>query len=264
MLKRSLLLAAVAWLSASVAQAALVMPSFDGAPTGWITDRYQPHGFADAGTVLGRDPVLAIDIHRDEGATARPIAFSGAFYNTQGMQHAVSGGAGDSIAAALYIPSDWSDSSGGHRRTDLWGVMTDGAVSPTLQYPIIGFTNYGGAPRLRVWDEDTPLGWVDLATAVAFDAWTELGITFTGSAYEFTVNGTVVYTDNTIGATNAFSAVIMQAYNFYDPSIAGAVASNYTALWSDVDAATVPVPATAWLVLLPVAWAARRARRHAR
>lgn len=262
MLNRSFLLAAAACLTAGAAQAALVMPSFDGAPAGWVTDRYQPHGFQDVGTVAGRDPVLAIDIHRDEGATARPAAFASAFYNTQGMQHAVSGGAGDSIAAALYIPASWSDGAAGHRRTDLWGVMTDGAVSPTLQYPIIGFTNYGGAARLRVWDADTPSGWVDLATAVAYDAWTELGINFTGTAYEFTVNGAVVYTDNTIGGSNAFSAVIMQAYNFYDTTISGAVATNYTALWSDAGAAEVPVPATVWL-LLPLLAAAARTRRPA-
>lgn len=239
----------LALAAALPAQAALIMPSFDNAPTGWVTDRYQPHGFADVGTAYGRDPVLAIDIDRAEGATARPPAFGSQFYNTQGMQRAISGGPGDSIAAALYIPASWSDAANGHRRTDMWSVMTDSAVAPTLDYAISGFTNYGGAARFRIWDDETPLGWVDLATAILYDAWNEFEISFTGSAYEYSINGVLVYTDNTIGGSNAFWAEIMQAYNFWDPTIVGANATNYTAYWTKSQAA-VPTPASFPLVAL--------------
>lgn len=87
-----------------------------------------------------------------------------------------------------------------------------------------------------MWDEDTANGWVDLASTITYDAWTRLTISFTGSAFEFGVNGTTVYTDNTIdNTTTGFGAVIMQAYNFADPSITGPVnAQDYTANWSNV------------------------------
>jgi hypothetical protein len=123
----------------------------------------------------------------------------------------------------------------------MWGVMTDGlAVS---DYPIIGFTNYGGAARYRVWDDT---GWHDLATAVAYDAWTAFSISFTGSSYQYFIDGNLVYTDLAIDGSTGFSATIMQAYNFYDdPSITDAVQMNYTASWSN---AQVPEPASMLLL----------------
>ena len=111
----------------------------------------------------------------------------------------------------------------------MWGVMSDGLA--VTEYPIIGFTNYGGAARLRVWDGD--VGWVDLANAVAFDAWTSLSIELTATSFVYSVNGTPVYTDSTINGSTSFSATIMQAYNFADPSIAGATPVDYTAHWSN-------------------------------
>ena len=106
-------------------------------------------------------------------------------------------------------------------------------------YTIIGFTNFGGAARLRVWDGDIAGGWIDLTTEINYDAWTSLAIDFTGSSYVYSVNGTPVYTDNFIHGSNYFSAVLMQAYNFGDPLAAQANLSSYDAHWANAE---VPEP----------------------
>lgn len=230
------------------AQAAPVMPSFDGAPAGWVVDRYDSDSFSDVGTYQGRNDVLGIGISSTDGLSSRPAAYQSSFYNTQGRQHAISGGAGDTLSAALYIPDDWANSQLGHVRTDMWGVMNGGSA---LDYVIAGFTNYGGAPRLRIWDDELAGGWMDLGVVINYDDWTDFAVTFTGTSYEYRVNGSLVYTDATINGSTGFSAAIMQAYNFCgDTSIAGAVCEDYTAHWSNSQASAVPTPASLPLVML--------------
>jgi hypothetical protein len=238
------------WAVACVASlhgTSIIMPDFAGIPNGWVANRYDPHSFSDVGTYQGLDNVLGIQITVQEGFNLRPSAYESTFYNTQGRDYAVSGGADTALAAALYIPSAWSDAANGSFRTDMWGVMTDGVTNGT-DYPIIGFTNYGGTPRYRVWDGNAPGGWVDLATPVTYDAWTAFQIIFTGSSYVYTIDGAAVFTDSTINSSTGFSAVIMQAYNFYgDPSLAGANPVDYTAYWShssDSGVSDTPEPGT--------------------
>ena len=228
------------------AQSAPVMPTFATVPTGWVTDRYDPDNFSNVGSYQGRNDVLGIGISRDDGLTSRPAGYQSQFYNTQGRQHAISGGAGDTLSAALYIPEGWGDAQNGSVRTDMWGVMTDG--TNVSEYTIIGFTNYGGAARLRVWDD---AAWVDLVMALDFNDWMDLAIEFTGSSYEYRVNGALVYTDSTINGSTGFTAAIMQGYNFCgDTSLQGAVCSNYTAHWSNSQSSAVPTPASLPLVML--------------
>lgn len=228
---------------AFVAPAAELMPDFAGVPTGWVTDRYQPNAFSNIGNFAGRDNVLGIGISTAEGFTSRPGPYQSSFYNTQGMQYALTGGTGDSLSADLWVPEEWRSEANGSRRTDMWGVMTDG--SSVTDYPIIGFTNYGGTPTFRAWDDTA---WVNLSDVVQYGAWNSFRILFTGASYEYYVNGNLSYTDNTPGAgTSGFSAAIMQAYNFnQDPSFPNAVAGeqfgNYTARWDN--GGDVPEPAT--------------------
>jgi len=231
---------AVAMLTTATAQAGNIMPDFADIPTGWVTDRYAPDSFANLGTVNGRDNVLGIGISNDDGLLNRPAGFQSPFYNTQGRQHAVTGGIGDYLAADLFIPTDWLVAGNGSRRSDMWGVMTNG--TGVSAYTIVGFTNYGGAARFRVWDPEagTIDGWVDLTTLVEDGDWNSMRIDFTGTSFEYSIHGAVVYTDSTTAGTTGFSATIMQAYNFNDPALiaTGAVANDYTALWS------VPEPGT--------------------
>jgi hypothetical protein len=228
------------------ANAAVVMPDFGNVPTGWSTDRYEPTSFSNVGTYQGRSDVLGIEITSAGNSANRPGGQQGAFYNTQGRQHALTGGAGSVLSADLFIPGSWADGAAGSIRTDMWGVMNQGAA--VSAYPIIGFTNYGGAARLRVFDAEVSGGWVDLAnTTFAYDAWTALSIELTQSAFVYSVNGSPVYTDSTINGSDSFSAVIMQAYNFADSSIPNATPVDYTAHWSNT--ASVPDGGTT-LVLL--------------
>jgi hypothetical protein len=223
-------LAAIVAASAVPATAGPIMPNLGAVPVGWSTDRYNPAVFANVGTFQGRSDVLGIGISTADSLTSRPGGYHSNFYNTQGKQHAVTGGAGSWLSADLWIPAELGAQGAVSFRSDIWGVMTDG--TDVSDYPIIGFTNYGGA-RYRVWDDT---GWHDLLTTVSYDAWTSFGIEFTGSAYVYRINGNIVYTDSAIDGSTGFSAVIMQAYNFGDPAIQGANVQDYTAYWSN------PVP----------------------
>jgi hypothetical protein len=238
------------------ADAAALMPDFGTVPAGWVTDRFEPHSFTTTpGPVNGRPDVLGIEITRDEGLGVRPAGFNSTFYNTQGRQFALSGTIGDILSADLFIPAEWGDEANGHVRSDIWGVATDG--SGVTGYPIIGFTNYGGA-RYRVW---TQSGWVDPGTPVQYGDWTTFGIKLTATAFRFFINGALVYTDHDIQGSTAWQAVIMQAYNFYgDPSIAGANPVDYTARWSNT---AVPEPATLILLGAGILGATSRLRRRA-
>ncbi len=224
---------------ASLAPAAELMPDFAGVPTGWVTDRYQLNVFANVCNFAGRDNVLGITTTSAESLGSRPGPFQSTFYNTQGMQYVLTGGAGDSLSADLWIPEEWRSESNGSRRTDMWGVMTDG--SSVTDYPIVGFTNYGGLPTFRVWDDTA---WVNLSNAVQYGSWNRLSMLFTGTSYEYRINGNLAYTDNTPGAgTTGFSATIIQIYNFGDPAFPNAVVNDYSAHWDNVGG-DVPEPAT--------------------
>lgn len=257
---RSYIAAAVLVAGTVSAQAALVMPNFADVPTGWSTDRYQPAAFANVGTYQGRNDVLGITISSAQSAANRG-AQSAMFYNTQGMQHAITGGAGSTLGAALYMDDSWANSANGWVRSDMWGVMSD--VLGVTDYPIIGFTNQGGNARYRVYDGDVSAngGWIDLATAVNYGSWTSFQMTYNGGySMDFFIDGSLVYTDNTIGygdASEGFSAVIMQAYNYGDPTnFPNAVVTDYTARWSNV-----PEPASLALFGLALAGLAATRRR---
>jgi hypothetical protein len=212
-----------------------LMPDFANIPTGWVTDRYEPASFSNVGPFQGRTDVLGISIDSTGDLANRPPAFQSSFYNTQGRQHAVSGGAGSTLSADLWIPRTWGNAANGNVRTDMWGVTSGGGPD----YPIIGFSNFGTGARFRVWDANTVNGWVDLATTINYEAWNTLSLEYTGASYVFSINGSVVYTDLTTVGTG-LGAVIMQAFNFADPAVSTAATVPYTAFWDNVVGASVP------------------------
>lgn len=250
---------------AHAAFATQLMPDYAGVPTGWVTDRYEPNSFSNVGSFQGRNDVLGIGITSAEGLNNRPAAYQSTFYNTQGRQYDISGGVNDWVSADLYIPSNWNSLSTAFLaptvRSDMWGVMSDG--SAVSSYPIIGFTNYAGAPRYRIWDADAG-GWVDLATPVVYDDWTSFEILFDGSAFVFSIDGTIVYTDSTINGSVQFDALIMQAYNFFgDASLGQVNAQDYVAHWSNAQV-QVPEPGAFGVFaagLLFAGWQVGRRRR---
>lgn len=236
-MNKGLLLGLAVTVLTSGAQATELMPGYDGAPSGWFVDRYAPDGFADVGMYMGRTHVLGISIGPNGDSANRPSGQQSTFYNTQGMGHAISGGAGDSLSALLYVPLSWSNSANGYVRTDMWGFTTDGS---NPGYPIVGFTNYNSANFVgfRVWDDQAGV-WDDLSNTVNYGAWNKLSLTFDGTNYDYYINDVLAYTLAAAPGTNAFTEVAMQAYNFADPSLytSGIPAEAlvpYTAYWSDV------------------------------
>ena len=218
----------------------------------WEVDRYAPFAFVNAGTLLGRSNVLDLGISSADSLANRPPAFSSTFYNTQGRGFQLSQTNYAVIYGSVYLPSAWTHSTGAtdYRRSDLWGVIspaTGGDVCPGSAcnlFPILDFTNAdprypsttnAATGRYRVFD--TSIGFVNLATPVAYNQWNDLCTVWTGGDIRHYVNGALVYTqtdisqaDTSFGPLNKFTRMIVQAYNF---------GSSYDANWSGLGAGTV-------------------------
>lgn len=247
----------------------------------WYTDRYAPSGFANAGTLFGRDNVLAISLSAADSQTSRPAAYSTAFYNTQGRK--VDAGIAGPVSwiGSLYIPASWgtpsaSDSSG-TRRSDMWGTVspaTGGDICPASNcnlFPIIGFSNSvapdadgaaGGTPRFRVFDGNAG-GWNDLAYTLSYDAWADFCVTFTGTTIEYRIGDTLVYTmsdltqgDTSFGPPAQISNVMAQAYNYgnaYDANWSRFAAGQETCSELRAQVAPVRIPPSVPVPLGPLA-----------
>jgi PEP-CTERM motif len=237
----------------SPAYAGNLMPSLSTVPAGWTVDRYAPSSFSSLGTVNGENNVLGIGIGPSGDSANRAYGFDSTFYNTQGEAYTINGGAGDDVAVYLYIPESWSDAGNGDVRTDLW-------VDTSNQYfAILGFTNFGTNNRagdaggtFEYWD-DNGAGWTAVSAPVLYGQWNSLDVQYTGSAFNYLVNGAMIGSVTGLGAADApLTEVLLEAYNYNDPNFGAyygnpVVTGNQSVAYT-AEFANVPDPATLCLI----------------
>jgi uncharacterized protein (TIGR03437 family) len=207
------------------------MPSFTTVPNGWTTNRYDPASFSIPTTPqFGRTAELQIQIDQAQGETNRPPALQSQYYGYQGRSHSLAGaGAGDTISADIYIPSALGNIAAGNAASYMWGIGS--GANGDADYLILGFTNSVGHGEFTLWD-DTLQGWIDLAATVNYDNWNSLSIRFTGTTFDYYVNGVKVYSVANSFGTLYLGATILNAVNFFDPTTTF-TGRNYTIYWSD-------------------------------
>jgi PEP-CTERM motif len=255
-------------LTAIPAFASSLMPDLSLAPAGWSVDRYAPSSFSNLGTVNGQNNVLGIGIDSSGDLANRPSAYQYTFYNTQGENHSISGGSGDSVAVLLYVPELWSNPTNGDVRTDLW-VNTANA-----DYGILGFTNFGTNNRVGVaggtfqyWNDGIGT-WTAVSAPVMYGQWNSFDIKYTGSTYDYWVNGVSVGTTSLVTPDSALTQVLLEAYNYNDRTFGATygnlgVTNNISGAYT-AEYANAPEPASFGLIGLGLLGLAAAARRKSR
>ncbi len=204
-----------------------------GVSPSWVTDRYEPAGFSAAGGNL------EITISNSDATAGRPVAFSDAFYNTQGRQVSAEATGLWTLSGSIFVDSDVLSGTAGGRRADLWGRTANGAGSePSSDYYIFGyFLNPAPSPvpsvpasapvTWRIWDK--PVGWVTVSTPVT-GGWHDLSMSYTGSGIRYKLDGVEVYVDTTLTPDVAhFTKLYAQAYNF-----GNAASGSYVAKFDNI------------------------------
>ena len=263
---------AVAWPGLAQAQ---FSDTFDTINPAWMTDRYEPAGFAVAS--FQGDNRLQITIDQTGSAANRPSpAYSAALYNTQGEERPT-GIAGEwTLSAEVYVSSAYATTSGQLIKTDLWGHA--GTSLNNGDYAIFGFTNdsptdplnpaaLDRAFRFQVFTGTTndPTSWANagVPSGFTFDAWHSLKITSTGSTADYLLDGVEIYRDPIFAGAN-LQGVYLQAYNF--GQVDGNGLNSYSVYWDNA-LAVVPEPGAFACVtgigVLLIGWTQSRTWRRA-
>ncbi|MEO7995824.1 MAG: PEP-CTERM sorting domain-containing protein [Gemmatimonadaceae bacterium] len=213
-------------------------------PGAFYTDRYTPTVFQLMNGVHGRNDVLQLVAGTD--AANRPAGLQAPFYNTQGMKTDVNTAGSWLFESDLFVESAWANARAGYVRTDIWATATnDVAFSSVSAYPIVGFTNYGGAARFRGYDVNTDL-WIDFGAPVLFNTWNKLAMGFDlgTNTFSYFVNGSLAGSVVGLTPTTGVANVMYQAYNFNDPVLAQVSGNpDVTVNWSNTSS-VVPEPST--------------------
>jgi hypothetical protein len=225
------------------------MPDFGSTvPDQWTTDRYAPDSFELVNGFEGRDNVLSIGTN---GAD-HTAPYNTMFYNTEGMKYGIdpigTNSLPSSVSADLFVPDSWADAANGLRRTDIWTrfVTEDSNNEANAHYPILGFTNQGGAGLFRLF---TDAGWLDLTSAVQYGSWNNLSMTFDNNFFQAFVNGDLAASIAAPTGADRLSDAFVQTYNFDDSFTGSDINPAYTANWSN-SAPTTTTPEPVSMALL--------------
>ena len=237
--------AAASGLRPRVAPQGNKMPSFATVPTGWTASTYAAASFAQpTSPVFGLPNEVQVQISSAQGEINRPPQYQGQAYGYQGSRHSVAGtGVGDTIEAELYVPASLGNSSAGNAASYLWANGSNGSAE--TDYAIAGFTNSTGHGGFAVWDEnlgafaDLPVGTVP----VIYNGWNTIEIVFSGSTYDYYINGVEAYSSSNSYGSTAMSSATVDAVNFFDPTTSF-TGLNYTVTWADTPTAPVITSST--------------------
>jgi len=245
--------------------------TFDTLNPAWTTDRYAPAEFQSAS--FDGDNRLQITIDQTGSSANRPApTYTAPFFNTQGDQRPVGIVGGWSLSAQVYVSSAFDTTTGQLVQTNLWAET--GTNSTNNDYAIMGFTNASPTDPLNPDASDRaftfeifsateadPTGWFDvgLPTGFAFNAWHTLEETYTGTAFEYLLDGTVVDTVPSADGED-LQSTLLEAYNFGQTDANGL--NNYSVYWDNaIAAAVIPEPKSFTLAIglatLGLAWTQR-------
>jgi hypothetical protein len=258
MIRRALSLVALLAVAALPLSAQNYTPNFGTAVPTAPTDRYDPAAFVLSNGTHGRNNVLNIVIDSTTDLLNRPPAYQYTFYNTQGKDLGANATGSWTLTSDLWVDQSWmTGSSTNLRRTDMWGVGSDGTNASA--YAIIGFSNYDPTTNspmtglFRGYDVNTG-AWMNFSpSAVNYNSWNTLAINFDASTKLFTysVNGTVeASVADLSGATTGLQGDLMQAYNFNDPAISNVENSGFVGQWSNTPIAVTATPEPATFALM--------------
>jgi PEP-CTERM motif len=186
----------------------------------WYVDRKAPATFASASFGGGTSLDVGVSASDYSGNTGNST-----FYDTQGRKYYLtSSGVGSFVSAQLYIPSSWRNLN---VSPGLWLTIYDNS-SQVAGFPIIGFysdgTGNSGGSYFRVYNESS---YVNLNTAINWDAWNTFQFTFTAGGIVNSINGTDVFTDTAAVANGGttIANVMLESKNF---------GTGYDAYWNNL------------------------------
>ena len=232
-----ILLAALALATFPCAAVAQFTDDFATINPAWIPDRYHPAGFSSV--IFQGGGCLALTIDQSGSAANRSAQYSSTFYDTQGESRP--GGITGlwTLSAQVFVSSAFNTTTGTLVRSDLWG----NAGTP---YMVLGFVNDSptdennpAAPdrafRFQVFHPTTG-NWINIGVpnGFVFDTWHTLSGTWTGTALEYRIDGTLVLTISTTGGDD-LGTVSIEGNNFGQ-------AGSYTVHWANLIASGIPVP----------------------